>query len=158
VKRKKTRSTRGAARRARGTAKGSIKRARTRRVSKARGKKAAPRKAGKKAATRKSARKPRQAARASASRRSSPLPRARLDLGWKRGLGPEAAGQSGDIEGIPREELADSESVEELLEEGQAFEAGIVEGVENAPDADEGEVRTREVPEDDVPQEYLDKD
>jgi hypothetical protein len=73
-------------------------------------------------------------------------------------LGPEAAGQSGDIEGIPREELADSESVEELLEEGQAFEAGIVEGVENAPDADEGEVRTREVPEDDVPQEYLDED
>jgi hypothetical protein len=42
-----------------------------------------------------------------------------------------------------------------LLEEGQAFEAGIVAGVENAP---EGEVRTREVPVDDVPQEYLDED
>jgi len=55
-------------------------------------------------------------------------------------------------------EIADSESVEELLEEGQAFEAGIVEGVENAPDADEGEIRTKEVPEDDVPEEYLDKD
>jgi len=75
-----------------------------------------------------------------------------------RGLGPEAAGQSGDTEGLSRSELADSESVEELLEEGQAFEAGIVEGVENAPDADQGEVRTREVPEDDVPQEYLDED
>jgi len=75
-----------------------------------------------------------------------------------RGLGPEAGGQSGDTEGLSRSELADSESVEELLEEGQAFEAGIVSGVENAPDADEGEVRTRQFPEDDVPQEYLDED
>ncbi len=75
-----------------------------------------------------------------------------------RGLGPEAGGQSGDTEGLSRAELADSESVEELVEEGQAFEAGIIEGVENAPDADRGEVRTREVPEDDVPQEYLDED
>jgi hypothetical protein len=54
--------------------------------------------------------------------------------------------------------VADSESVEELLEEGQAFEAGVVDGVENAPDADQGEIHTREVPEDDVPQEYLDED
>lgn len=76
----------------------------------------------------------------------------------ERGLGPEAGGQSGDTEGLSREELAASESVEELLEEGQAFEAGVVSGVENAPDADEGEVRTREVPEDDVPREYLDED
>jgi hypothetical protein len=45
-----------------------------------------------------------------------------------------------------------------LLEEGQAFEAGIVSGVEDAPDADRGPVKTREVPEDDVPEEYLDKD
>jgi len=75
-----------------------------------------------------------------------------------RGLGPETGGQSGDTEGLSRSELADSESVEELLEEGQAFEAGVVSGVENAPDADAGEVRTRQFPEDDVPQEYLDED
>ena len=75
-----------------------------------------------------------------------------------RGLGPESGGQSGDTEGLSRTELADSESVEELLEEGQAFEAGIISGVENAPDADKGGVRTRQVPEDDVPQEYLDED
>ena len=75
-----------------------------------------------------------------------------------RGLGPESGGQSGDAEGLSRAEVADSESVEELLEEGQAFEAGIVSGVENAPDADKGGVRTRQVPEDDVPQEYLDED
>ena len=41
---------------------------------------------------------------------------------------------------------------------GQAFEAGIVDAVENAPDADQGELRTREIPEDDVPEEYLDED
>jgi hypothetical protein len=75
-----------------------------------------------------------------------------------RGLGPEAGGQSGDTEGLSGAALADSESVEELVEEGQAFEAGIISGVENAPDADKGGVRTRQVPEDDVPQEYLDED
>ena len=73
-------------------------------------------------------------------------------------VGPETAGQSGDTQGLSKAELADSESVEELVEEGQAFEAGVVDGVERAPDADKGEVRTREVPEDDVPQEYLDED
>src|SRR5258706_4638002 len=75
-----------------------------------------------------------------------------------RGLGPESGGQSGDTEGLSRDELAASESVEELLEEGQAFEAGVISGVENAPDADRGPVRTRQVPEDDVPEEYLDRD
>jgi len=75
-----------------------------------------------------------------------------------RGLGPEAGGQSGDTEELSRDELADSESVEELVEEGQAFEAGVISGVENAPEADRGEVRTRQVPEDDVPPEYLDED
>jgi hypothetical protein len=51
----------------------------------------------------------------------------------------------------------DSESVEELVEEGQAFEAGVVSGVEEAEDST-GKVRTREVPVDDVPEEYLDED
>jgi len=76
----------------------------------------------------------------------------------ERGLGLESGGQSGDTEGLSRAEIAASESVEELLEEGQAFEAGIISGVENAPDADEGGVRTRQVPEDDVPEEYIDRD
>jgi hypothetical protein len=53
--------------------------------------------------------------------------------------------------------VGDSESVEELLEEGQTFEAEILEGVENARDADKSEVKTREVPEDDVPEEYQGK-
>ena len=76
----------------------------------------------------------------------------------EQGLGSGAAGQAGDTTGLSRDALADSESVEELVEEGQAFEAGIISGVEDAPDADQGEVRTRQVPEDDVPQEYLDED
>lgn len=75
-----------------------------------------------------------------------------------RGLGPEAAGQAGDIMGLSRIELAGPESVEELVEEGQAFEAGVLSGVENAPEPEKGPIRTREVPEDDVPQEYLDED
>ncbi len=74
-----------------------------------------------------------------------------------RGLGPGSGGQSGDVQGLSGREVADSESVEELAEEGQDYEAGIVSGVENAPDADQGEVRTREVPENDVPEEYLDE-
>ncbi len=75
-----------------------------------------------------------------------------------RGLGEAAAGQAGDTQGLARSGGADSESVEELAEEGQAFEAEVVSGVEDALDPDQGEVRTKEVPEDDVPREYTDKD
>jgi hypothetical protein len=75
-----------------------------------------------------------------------------------RGLGPEAGGQAGDTVGVSRDEIAGPESVEELLEEGQAYEAEVISGVENAPDADQGEVTTRQFPVDDVPQEYLDED
>jgi hypothetical protein len=73
-------------------------------------------------------------------------------------LGPDSAGQSGDTQQISDTAGADSESVEELAEEGNAFEADAVYGVENAKDADISEVTTREVPEDDVPGEYLDDD
>jgi len=75
-----------------------------------------------------------------------------------KGLGSRSGGQSGDLQGLSNREGADSESVDELLEEGNAFEAEVVKGVEDVPDADEGEVRTHEVPEDDVPDEYLEKD
>jgi hypothetical protein len=69
-----------------------------------------------------------------------------------------SGGGGGDYSGLSVVEGADSESPRELLEEGQTFEAGIVDGVQNAPNADQGEVRTREVPEDDVPPEYDDQD
>jgi hypothetical protein len=53
---------------------------------------------------------------------------------------------------------AGSESVAELVEEGQFFEADALEGVEDAPDADVAEVHTKQIPEDDVPPEYLEGD
>jgi hypothetical protein len=53
---------------------------------------------------------------------------------------------------------ADSESVEELVEEGQSYEAAVIAGIQDAPDPDVAEVHTRQVPEDDVPEEYLEKD
>jgi hypothetical protein len=131
-------------------------------------------KSKKKAATRKrAATKRRRSARkkpSRASRRSrpkNPLRAARrnsvdvpLDVpvtGRRHGLGAGSAGQSGDTQGLSDAEEADSESVEELVEEGQNFEAGVVSGVEGA-DADQREVRTRQVREDDVPLEYLEKD
>jgi hypothetical protein len=74
------------------------------------------------------------------------------------GLGPRSGAQSGDLQGLSNVEGVDSESVDELLEEGNAFEADVVTGVEHAGDTAEKEVRTHEVPEDDVPGEYLDKE
>jgi threonine dehydrogenase-like Zn-dependent dehydrogenase len=71
----------------------------------------------------------------------------------RMGAGSGEAGQSGDIQGLSSAPEGDSESVRELLEEGQTFEAEAVSGVENAPEPDEAEVRTAEVPEDDVPAE-----
>jgi hypothetical protein len=68
--------------------------------------------------------------------------------------GPGSAGQSGDNQGLSHLDDVDSESVEELVNEGQFREAEIVDSIENAPDADVAEVTTREVPEDDVPIEY----
>jgi hypothetical protein len=73
----------------------------------------------------------------------------------KRGLGPNTAGQSGDTQGLSDVAEAGPESVEELLQEGQAFEAEVISGFEDAQDADVSEVHTRQVREDDVPPEYL---
>lgn len=58
---------------------------------------------------------------------------------------------------MPNVDGADSENAVESLEEGNPFGAEKVKGVEDAQGAEEEEVRTREVPEDDVPSEYLDK-
>jgi N utilization substance protein A len=90
-------------------------------------------------------------------------PRGKADsaelVGYQRkGLGSFTGGQSGDVQGISGRAGIDSESVTELLEEGQTFEAEAVSGVENAADPDVSEVITHQVPEDDVPGEYQDKD
>jgi len=75
-----------------------------------------------------------------------------------RGLGAASGGQSGDTQGLSRRDYDDSESVEELIEEGQYLEAEAVSGVENAPDADHGARRTRQFPEKDVPEEYREEE
>ncbi len=118
----------------------------------------------KKATAKKLVRKKKSVRAESSGRRNIPGPAGRtseVNSGMfrqgRRGLGPNAGGQSGDIQGLPRGEDVDSESVEELSEEGQSFEAEVVSGVENARDADQGEVRTHEVPEDDIPDEYRGK-
>jgi hypothetical protein len=76
----------------------------------------------------------------------------------QKGMGPGSAGQSGDTQGLSEVEEAGAESVEELVEEGQSLEAAVISGVEDAPDADVAEVHTKQVPEDDVPAEYLGTD
>jgi hypothetical protein len=104
----------------------------------------APKKSAKKGSARKSA---------STRKRARSGPSVRKPQGRVQSLRGDA-----DSQGLSEVERADSESVGELLEEGNAFEAGVVEGVEQADDSEGREVRTREVPEDDVPEEYLDKD
>ena len=99
--------------------------------------------------------KPARAASKRAARREQRL---EAEAFVPQGLGLRSAGQSGDEQGLSNVESADSESVGELIEEGNAFEADVVDGVQSADDADEKEVRTHEVPEDDVPGEYLDKE
>jgi len=47
-----------------------------------------------------------------------------------KGTGPSSGGQSGDTQGLPEEPESNAQSVTELLEEGQTFEAGVVAGVE----------------------------
>ena len=76
----------------------------------------------------------------------------------QKGGGTGSAGQSGDTQGLPGIAEAGPQSVEELVEEGQSYEAEVINGVENAPDPDVAEVHTRQVPEDDVPPEYLNPD
>jgi hypothetical protein len=74
------------------------------------------------------------------------------------GGGSRSGGQSGDLQGLSRLEAADWESVDQLIQEGNAFEADLVAVVERADNTDEQEVRRHEVPKDDVPGEYLDKE
>jgi hypothetical protein len=128
--------------------------------------KAAVRKTAAKKAVRKTAAKPAALKRSGQAKKTAPArTRARgksQDVDTvafePAGFGARSGGQSGDLQGLSNVGRANSESVDELLEEGNAFEAEVVKGVEDASDADEGEVHTHEVPEDDVPGEYLDKD
>jgi hypothetical protein len=112
-------------------------------------KRAAKKPIAKKAATKK-ARKP--VSRKSSKRRRAPKRE------FERRTSSQLGARSGDSQGLRNVATADSESVDELVDEGNAFEADVVEGVEHADDNEEQEVHTHEVPEDDVPEEYLDQD
>ena len=118
-------------------------------------KKAAPKKTAPKKAADKKATGPKKVA---ASRRRTPARRQSAPAFSRERAGSQSGELSGDLQGLSNREAADSESVDELLEEGNAFEADAVSGVEAADDADEQEVHTHEVPEDDVPGEYLDEE
>jgi hypothetical protein len=59
-------------------------------------------------------------------------------------VGPESGGQSGDTQGLAGESEATEESVEQLAEDDQAYEAEVVEGVEDAGDHPERPVRSHE--------------
>jgi hypothetical protein len=150
------------------------KKAPKKKASKIPAKKAPPKKPAKKAAAKKAVKK--AAPKKPAARKvvaKAAAPKKKLVRGKKRpgklygmgqiGVAPsldehaETGGQSGDTQGLSKRESVDSESVEELVEEGQAFEAEVVEGVEDAPDPDVSEVKTHEVTEDDVPSEYDEK-
>jgi hypothetical protein len=58
--------------------------------------------------------------------------------------GSDSAGQSGDTQGLSQIADAASESVEELADTDQPYEAEAVGGVEDAADHPERPVRTRE--------------
>ena len=66
--------------------------------------------------------------------------------GEDRATGPDSGGQSGDLTGLEEEPEAGPDSVEDLVETGQYYEAEVVEGIEDAPPADEAEVTTHERP------------
>lgn len=72
-----------------------------------------------------------------------------------KGLRSRSGGQSGDLQGLSDVESADSESVGELLEEGNSFEAEVVKGVQDAPDADVSEVHSHQEREElDLPEDF----
>jgi hypothetical protein len=58
----------------------------------------------------------------------------------------ESGEQSGDMQGLATDGEAADESVEELAKDGQPYEAGIVEGVEDAGAHPEQPVRSHEDP------------
>ncbi len=130
-------------------------------------KRTATRKSAKKAAAPSKAKPKKQSLKRTPASKTARVPKSRTqNKGQEWGpsaflretTGSHSGEQSGDLQGLSNVESADSESVDELMEEGNAFEAGVISGVERAGEREGREVRTREVPEDDVPSEYLDED
>ena len=72
-----------------------------------------------------------------------------------KGIGPQAACQFGDTQGLPDVADVAPENVEKLVKEDQAFETEQVRSMEEKSNPDVAECIPMEVPEDDVPSEYL---
>jgi hypothetical protein len=64
--------------------------------------------------------------------------------GYPEEIASDSAGQSGDDQGLSQTAQVDEESVRELLETDQAYEAEVVEGVEDAGNHPERPVHTHE--------------
>jgi len=141
--------------------------------SKARSAKKSPKPGGAKAKTSKRAKAskkssgPRKGLQRSKPQRNSPqrsnpkidrLTDIELEPGGSELANEIPAAPGSDFEGLSQVEDVDSESVDELVEEGNVFEYGAVAGVEKADDRDGKTVRTRQLLEDDVPREYDDMD
>ena len=75
--------------------------------------------------------------------RNEDVPIDELESDSKQG-GSDSAGQSGDDQGLSQIAEADEESVEELAETDQAYEAEAMDGLEDAADHPERPVQTRE--------------
>lgn len=78
----------------------------------------------------------------SGSERSALDPRRSRTLRSEGEISENVSGRlSGDLQSLSNQETT-SESVEELAAEGQDLEGELLEGIENAPAADQGAVRT----------------
>jgi hypothetical protein len=100
-------------------------------------------------------RKPSAGQHRKSTAKSPPIMLTGLDVTEDDSIDQDENTLSGDTQGLSGDQDVTFESVKELTEEGQYLEAEVVDGVENAPLADAGPIKTKEVPEDDVPPEYL---
>lgn len=129
-------------------------------ATKVRARKVAMKASSKKASTKKE-KKAKTASTRSRSRKKAtinPVREIQQETRDRKLIGASGPRPQSDFQGISRAEEADSESVEELVEEGNVLESGAVAGVEAANNEEGREVHTRELPEDDVPDEYLEKE
>jgi hypothetical protein len=59
---------------------------------------------------------------------------------------PQSGALAGDLEGLETDDNEEFESVAELVDEGQDLEAEEVEAIERTPNADQGDLKPRKVP------------
>jgi hypothetical protein len=70
---------------------------------------------------------------------------------------PPTGALAGDLEGLETDDSEDFESVAELASEGQDLEAEEVESMERAPNADQGDLKPRKVPNRTGPRKFSDR-